>query len=43
MSPILLTAYFLIWPVGVAVIMAIIARGFARDARKARESGTPII
>ena len=43
MSPILLTIYFLIWPVLGAVVMGVIAKGFIRDAKKARESGTSII
>ncbi|MGO1394024.1 putative transporter small subunit, partial [Agrococcus casei] len=39
MSVIALTAYFLMWPVMVAVIMFTIARGFFKDWREARKNG----
>lgn len=39
----LLTAYVLMWPVLVLGILITIARGFAKDAREAREEGRPII
>jgi len=40
---VLLTAYVLMWPVLVLGILVTIARGFAKDAREAREEGRPII
>ncbi|HJF48694.1 MAG TPA: putative transporter small subunit [Brachybacterium paraconglomeratum] len=39
----LLTAYVLMWPVIVAGILFTIAGGFARDVKKARDEGRPII
>lgn len=39
----LLTAYVLVWPVIVLGILVTIARGFAKDAKEARDEGRPII
>lgn len=39
----LLTAYVLIWPVIVLGTLIVIARGFAKDAKEAREEGRMII
>ena len=39
----LLTVYVLIWPVLVLGILITIARGFAKDAKEARDEGRPII
>lgn len=39
----MLTAYVLMWPAAVLVIMAVIARGFAKDVREAREEGRDVI
>lgn len=38
-----LTIYVLMWPVLVAIIMFVIARGFFADWREAREEGRSII
>ena len=43
MSPILLTIYVLIWPVIVAGTLAVIVRGFAKEAIEAKGEGVPII
>lgn len=43
MSPILLTIYVLIWPVIVAGVLAVIVRGFVKEAMEAKEEGVPII
>jgi hypothetical protein len=39
----LLTAYVLMWPVIVLGILVTIVRGFAKDAKEARDEGRPII
>ncbi|MGO1183037.1 MAG: putative transporter small subunit [Micrococcaceae bacterium] len=38
-----LTLYVLIWPILVAIIMFVIARGFFADWREARREGRSII
>lgn len=38
-----LTIYVLMWPVIVAAILFLIARGFFRDVSKARKDGHPVI
>lgn len=43
MDVVLLTAYFLMWPVMVGAIMFVIARGFFKDWKEAREKGEHII
>ncbi|HJC59272.1 MAG TPA: putative transporter small subunit [Candidatus Dietzia intestinigallinarum] len=43
MSPILLTIYVLMWPVIVAGVLAVLVRGFAKEAAEARRDGVPII
>jgi hypothetical protein len=39
----LLTAYVLVWPVLVLVVLVAIARGFAKDVREARLEGRSVI
>ena len=39
----LLTAYVLMWPVIVAGTLAVIVRGFVKEAIEAKEEGVPII
>jgi hypothetical protein len=39
----LLTVYVLVWPVLVLGILITIARGFAKDAKEARDEGRMII
>ncbi|WP_211489642.1 putative transporter small subunit [Georgenia thermotolerans] len=39
----MLSAYVLMWPAAVFVIMTVIARGFAKDVREAREEGRDVI
>lgn len=43
MTPILLTIYVLIWPVIVAGVLAVLVRGFVKEAAAARRDGDPII
>ncbi|SFS14216.1 hypothetical protein SAMN04487783_1794 [Agrococcus baldri] len=38
-----LTIYFLVWPVIVAGVLFVIARGFFRELRAAKREGRPII
>lgn len=38
-----LSAYVLVWPVTVLVIMGVIARGFAKDVHQAHAEGRDII
>ena len=38
-----LTAYVLMWPVIVAVVLFFIARGFFRDVSESKKAGRPII
>jgi len=38
-----LTIYFLVWPVIVAGVLFVIARGFLRELRQAKREGRPII
>ncbi|GAA4780111.1 putative transporter small subunit [Citricoccus nitrophenolicus] len=38
-----LTAYVLMWPVIVAVVLFFIARGFLRDVSESKKAGRPII
>lgn len=39
----LLTTYVLMWPVIVFGVLAAIVRGFAKDAKEARDEGRSII
>lgn len=43
MSAALLTVYVLMFPVIVAGVLVVIARGFVRDVREAKKEGRPII
>ena len=43
MTPILLAIYVLIWPVIVAGVLAVLVRGFVKEAAEARREGDPII
>lgn len=43
MSTSFLTFYVLIWPVVVAIVLAVIARAFFREMREARKAGRPLI
>lgn len=43
MSAVLLTAYVLMFPVIVAGVLVVIARGFIRDVREAKKEGRPVI
>lgn len=43
MSALTLTAYVLMWPVIVAGVLVVIARGFLRDVRAAKKEGRPVI
>lgn len=43
MSTSFLTFYVLIWPVIVAGVLAVIARAFFGEMRKARKEGRPMI
>ncbi|HIY66638.1 MAG TPA: putative transporter small subunit [Candidatus Agrococcus pullicola] len=43
METIALTAYVLMWPVLVAGVIGVIARGFFRDWRQSRKDGKPLI
>lgn len=43
MSPILLTIYVLIWPVIVAGVLAVLVRGFTKEALEAKRDGVPLI
>ena len=43
MSPILLTIYVLIWPVIVAGVLAVLVRGFLKEAAEAKRDGASII
>lgn len=43
MTTILLSAYVLIWPLVVAIILFIISRGFVKEWREARRQGRSII
>ncbi|MDI3330240.1 MAG: putative transporter small subunit [Micrococcus sp.] len=38
-----LTIYVLMWPVIVAAILFLIARGFFRDVSEAKKEGRPVI
>lgn len=38
-----LTAYVLVWPVVVTVVLAIIVRAFVKDSRQAKREGRDII
>lgn len=38
-----LTIYMLVWPVIVAGVLFVIARGFFRELRQAKREGRPII
>jgi hypothetical protein len=40
---VLLTAYVLMWPLIVAVVLFFIARGFFRDVSESKREGRPII
>ncbi|GAA3283808.1 hypothetical protein GCM10027060_22500 [Nesterenkonia halophila] len=39
----LLSVYVLMWPALVLGVLVVIAGGFARDARRARDEGRPMI
>lgn len=43
MTTLSLTAYMLIWPVLVGVVLVVITRGFLREWRSARKAGRPLI
>ncbi|MDI9916324.1 putative transporter small subunit [Rhodococcus sp. IEGM 1379] len=43
MSTALLTIYVLIWPVLVAVVLAVISRGFIKDWMEARRNGEDLV
>ncbi len=43
MSTLVLSAYVLVWPAIVAVVLFFLVRGFLKDWRQAREEGRPII
>ncbi len=43
MSTWMLTGYVLMWPALVAVVMAVIARGFIREWLEARREGRDVI
>ena len=43
MTTIALTAYVLVWPVLVAIVMFVIARGFLREWLESRRSGKDLI
>lgn len=38
-----LTLYVLMWPVIVAAVLFLIARGFLRDVSEAKKAGRPVI
>jgi hypothetical protein len=40
---VMLTAYVLMWPLIVAVVLFFIARGFLRDVSDSKKAGRPII
>ncbi|MBQ0826503.1 putative transporter small subunit [Streptomyces tagetis] len=43
MSTVLLSAYVLMWPVLVAVVLFVISRGFFREWAEARRNGRDLI
>lgn len=43
MSTVALTAYVLVWPVLVAIVMAVIARGFIREWLTSRRNGQDLV
>lgn len=43
MNTIALTAYVLVWPVLVAIVMAVIANGFVREWLASRRSGKDLV
>ncbi len=43
MTTIALTAYVLVWPVLVAIVMFVIARGFLREWLESRRSGEDLV
>ncbi|WP_432055934.1 putative transporter small subunit [Streptomyces sp. bgisy022] len=43
MSTALLTAYILMWPVLVAIVLFVISRGFFREWAEARRNGEDLI
>ncbi|MEN1941158.1 putative transporter small subunit [Luteimonas sp. MJ246] len=43
MRDLLMTAYVLVWPVLVAVMMFIMGRGVWRDVRRAKRSGDDLV
>ena len=43
MEVILLTAYVLVWPVAVIVVLTVIIRAFVKDARQAKREGRQIV
>jgi hypothetical protein len=38
-----LSVYVLMWPAAVLAVLAVIARGFAKDVREARREGRDLI
>jgi hypothetical protein len=43
LNVILMTAYFLVWPLLVAVMMVVIGRGVVADLRRARRKGEDLV
>lgn len=43
MTTLALTAYVLVWPAIVAVVLFFLVRGFVKDWREARKEGRPLI
>lgn len=43
MTTLALTAYVLVWPAIVALVLAFLVRGFVKDWREARKEGRPLI
>lgn len=43
MRDLLMTAYVLVWPVIVLVMMAVMGRGIWRDVRASRKSGDDLV
>lgn len=43
MTTVLLTGYILMWPVLVAIIAYVIAHGFFKDLKRARDEGDSVV
>lgn len=43
MNDILMTAYILVWPILVAIMMFVMGRGIVRDFRSARRDGEDMV